>query len=250
MNTSGDPGGTGDRWTIVVPVKSLDRAKSRLAPALSPRDRRTLVVAMATDVITACRSAAAVDRVRVVGSDPEVARLAQDLGAEFVVDPATATDASDPRPSGLRPVDGDPLNTAIDWALTGVRGPVGVIAADLPELDGRILTGILDSASRHPHSVVTDHRGHGSTMAFWTGSSDRVSRFGVDSAARFRQIGGAVEIVTGHAGRGSATRDVDVPEDITGLSGRPVGPATRRTLEGVPDTRPCRDAEESVTIVR
>ncbi len=238
MNTSGGPGGTGDGWTIVVPVKSLDRAKSRLAPALTPTDRRALVVAMATDVISACRSAAPVRTVCVVGSDPEVAQLAQDLGADYVVDPGTDTDAPIPGRSDRHPGVEDPLNTAIARALAGVRGPVGVIAADLPELDGTILTGILDSASRLPHSVVTDHRGRGTTMAFWTSSAERVSRFGVDSADRFRHLGGAAEIATDHAGRGPATRDVDVPEDLAGMSGRRVGPATRRALEGSPPRVP------------
>ena len=40
-----------DGWTIVVPVKALDRAKSRLDPALPSAGRKALVLAMATDVL-------------------------------------------------------------------------------------------------------------------------------------------------------------------------------------------------------
>lgn len=250
MNTAGDPGSAGDGWTIVVPVKSLDRAKSRLGPALSPTSRRALVVAMATDVITACRNAPRVDRVRVVGTDPEIAQIADHLGAEFVADPGGDPARPVEAPDGPGVVAEDPLNTALARAMAGVRGPVGVIAADLPELDSRLLGSILDSASRHAHAIVADHRGHGTTMAFWTGPADRVSRFGPDSADRFRHVGGAAALAVDDTTWGEATRDVDTPEDIADLAGRRVGRATERALQGVPTPLRCRGGAESVTMVR
>ena len=76
MNAVGGRERTGDGWTIVVPVKSLDRAKSRLGSTLSPDSRRGLVVAMTTDVVTACLHSQQVGRVRIVSSDPQIAALA------------------------------------------------------------------------------------------------------------------------------------------------------------------------------
>lgn len=251
MNTAGVPDGADDGWTIVIPVKGLQRAKSRLSSSFSPDDRRALVVAMATDVITACRDTPLVDTIRVVGVDPEIAQVATDLGAQFVIDPAgAATAGSGPPSAGTRVVTEDPLNTALLRAMAGVRGPLGVVAADLPELTSRLLTGILDSASRHPHAIVTDHRGNGTTMAFWTGPAGRVSHFGPGSADRFRRLGGAKAIAVDGRRWGEAARDVDTPEDVADLVGRRVGPATGRVLRRVPTPLRARDDRESVTMVR
>lgn len=250
MNTVGGPGNAGDGWTIVIPVKTLERAKGRLASALSSADRRALVVAMATDVVTACRNTPRVDRIRVVGSDPEIAQLAAELDAEFVVDPTWSPTASGEAPPGAHIVPEDPLNTALVRAMAGVRGPVGVVAADLPELESRLLEDILASASRHQHSIVTDHRGLGTTMAFWTGTTGRVSHFGAGSAERFRHLGGAEVIAADRTKWGAATRDVDSPEDVADLAGRRVGAATGRALRRVLTSVRGRDGTESVTMVR
>lgn len=250
MNAASGPGCAGDGWTIIVPVKTLERAKSRLAPEFSPGRRRALVVAMATDVVTACRDATLVGRVRVVGSDPEIARIAQELGAEFVVDPTGTPTVPSATAVPACFVTEDPLNSALTHAMAGVRGPVGVVAADLPELSSLLLTEVLAAAARHPHSVVTDHRGDGTTMAFWTGPGDRVNHFGAGSADRFRHLGGAEEIAVDSPRRGEAARDVDIPDDVAGLADRRVGAATARVLRAAPAPPRGRDGAESVTIVR
>ena len=239
MSNSGDHGDGADGWTIVVPVKALDRAKSRMGPSLSPDARRALVMAMAADVVSTCVATPGVSAVRVVSPDSEVAALASRLGAEFVVE---------------GPGDGrsDPLNSALSAALDGVRGPVGVVTADLPELDSTLLGRVLLSAARHPHSIVADHQGYGTTMAFWTsdGSGDRVCRFGVDSARRFRDEGGAVEIQVSDPSSDAASHDVDVPGDLSRLRGRRVGAATSIALHHGDSALPsCPDRRESATMV-
>lgn len=214
-----DKDAAADDWTIVVPVKALGRAKSRLAAVVSASLRRALVLAMATDVLSACTAASGVSRVLVVTSDPEVAALANRMGLETVSDPSVPTDP-----------DVDPLNSALTAGLDGVHGPVGVVAADLPELRPDALERVLSHASRHDHSTVPDHRGAGTTMAFWTGPSDsRIPRFGSGSAARYQTEGGAVPLTAADPS-GAVGRDVDTPEDLAALSARPVGPATGATL--------------------
>ncbi len=238
-------------WTLVVPVKSLDRAKTRLASVLEPSDRRALVLAMATDVLDACLAAPDVARVRVVSSDPEVARLAQGRAScdgspharerwqpvlEIVPEPAA--------------VDGvDPLNAALSAALSGVTGPAGVVAADLPELRAGHLCAVLGTAARHAHSVVPDHHGVGTTMAFWTGPNpERVPRFGTGSASRHLGEGGAIALGDVDPS-GAIGRDVDTPGDLDALTGRPVGPATARALDAVSGGLPPLGERVSATMV-
>ena len=220
MSTVADREAAGGGWTLVVPVKALDRAKSRLADALPPVGRRELVLAMATDVLRTCAATPGVARVRVVTSDPAVGILARRLGLEVVGDPASTAGAPG----------SDPLNAALASALHGVTGPVGVVTADLPELRPDHLAAILVAAARHPHSVVPDHHGAGTTMAFWTGPRhSRIPRFGAGSASRHLGEGGAVALRDADPS-GAAGRDVDTPEDLVGLGHRSVGRATAATL--------------------
>jgi 2-phospho-L-lactate guanylyltransferase len=65
---------------VVVPVKFLDRAKTRLASVLSPEERAELAVAMLNDVLDACLPQAGWE-VWVVSGQSEVLRLVERRGA-------------------------------------------------------------------------------------------------------------------------------------------------------------------------
>ena len=235
MSTPGEHVVAVDGWTIVVPVKALAGAKSRLAAAVTAPRRRDLVMAMATDVVRACVSAPGVSRVRVVSPDPELEAMALRIGAEFVAEPAGKAEAG----RGEHASDHDTLNAALAVAFRDIRGPVGVVTADLPEITAEHLGRILAAASSHPHSIITDRSGEGTTMAFWTGpAAARTPRFGAGSADRHRAEGGAVTL-HGEASPAPATRDVDTPVDLDDLAHRPVGAATAVVLrhESAPSTR-------------
>jgi len=66
-----------------VPVKDLVNAKQRLMRVLDGSERRELARAMLIDVLRAL-AAARLDRVWVVTREPEVAAIAQSLGAQAV----------------------------------------------------------------------------------------------------------------------------------------------------------------------
>src|SRR5699024_2876853 len=65
-----------DRVHVVIPVKSLDRAKSRLGPQMSGSQRRALVLAMFLDTLAAAQSAEVTGQVTVVTGDHAVAAAA------------------------------------------------------------------------------------------------------------------------------------------------------------------------------
>ena len=50
-------GTRGDQWSVLVPIKRLDRAKTRLA--LNTADRTDIALAMATDTVRAVLAAGA-----------------------------------------------------------------------------------------------------------------------------------------------------------------------------------------------
>ncbi|MHB1597243.1 MAG: 2-phospho-L-lactate guanylyltransferase, partial [Streptosporangiaceae bacterium] len=72
-------------WSVVIPVKWLAHAKSRLAELTDP-DRRALALAMAADTVAAALRCGLVAAVVVVTDDPLVRAAAVDLGAEVIAD--------------------------------------------------------------------------------------------------------------------------------------------------------------------
>src|SRR5207247_7540416 len=72
-------------WSLVVPVKVLAHAKTRLA-ALAGPDRPALALAMAADTVAAALECPQVGAVIVVTSDPLAAQVLAGLGAVIVPD--------------------------------------------------------------------------------------------------------------------------------------------------------------------
>ena len=202
---------TTDRWTLVVPVKSLSEAKSRLRGVMRPADRHDLVLSMLTAVLRSCAGARGIRNYAVVTADDRVAALARRFGAQVLPDP-------------IPPGHPDPLNAALAAVLPDrAAHPVGVLTADLPELTSTLLEAILSEATRHRHSVVSDHLGLGTTMAFWTpGAGEIVPRFGPGSARAHLSTGGAVDLAVLLGPLvAPARRDVDTPADVRALTARP-----------------------------
>ena len=76
-----------DIWAI-VPIKELDGAKQRLAPLLSPAQRRALIGVMMGEVLEAVAGARSLAGILVVTLDPQATALASRLGARVVTDGA------------------------------------------------------------------------------------------------------------------------------------------------------------------
>jgi 2-phospho-L-lactate/phosphoenolpyruvate guanylyltransferase len=70
-----------DMWAI-VPIKTFEAAKQRLASVLSPDERRGLMLAMARDVLTALSRSKRLTGILIVSRTPEADALAQTFGTE------------------------------------------------------------------------------------------------------------------------------------------------------------------------
>jgi len=185
-------------WSVLMPVKVLARAKSRLAGLAGPR-RGDLALALACDTVTAVLGADAVARVIVI-TDDEVARAALTaLGALVVPD--------EPR---------DGLNAALRHgaAYAAARWPAdgtAALSADLPALRPEQISRALRAAAAWPTAFVADAAGDGTTLyTAVPGAAFRPS-FGLASRAR-HAMGGAVELVLD--GVPGLRRDVDTPSDL------------------------------------
>jgi len=205
-----DPAGPPLTWSLVVPVKVLARAKSRLAAAAGPH-RPALALAMAADTVAAALACPDVARVLAVTDDPQAAQALGGLGALVI---------GDEPDQGLNPALRHGAAVAASrWPAAGIAA----LAADLPALRPAELGLGLRAAARWEHAFVPDAAGSGTTLYAARPGVEFQPRFGPRSAQRHRAAG-AVEL--GLPGLASLRRDVDGPRDLRAASALGVGPRT------------------------
>jgi 2-phospho-L-lactate/phosphoenolpyruvate guanylyltransferase len=208
-------------WSVVVPVKVLAQAKSRLT-GLTGLRRSDFALAMAADTIAAAVTADAVAGVLVVTDDPEVGDIATGLGAIVIADSPGA---------GLNEAlaHGAAYSQA-RWPDRGVAG----LAGDVPAAKPAELTAALAVAARVGAAFVPDAEGTGTTLYAAPPGARFAPRFG--PASRDRHLAaGAVEIrtvdVAGLRALTGLRRDVDTVDDLRMAATIGLGPRTTALLE-------------------
>jgi 2-phospho-L-lactate guanylyltransferase len=212
---SGRRADTGADVGLIIAVKRLAAAKTRLAPVFSAQTRETVVLAMLVDTLTAAANVGSLRRITVITPDDAAAAAAADLGADVL---------SDPTPEGHP----DPLNNAIVAAerVVGQSVPnIVVLQGDLPALQTQELAEAIAAARQHRRSFVADRLGSG-TAALCAFGTALDPHFGPDSSARHRRSG-AVELTGAWPG---LRCDIDTPADLAVARRLGVGPATTRAV--------------------
>ncbi len=201
------------RWALLVPLKPLALAKSRLR--VPDEVRISLVLAMACDTVEVTLACPVVDLVLVVAEDVEGLEPLQRLGAGIVVDPSRQG-----------------LNAALRHAATLAAardGALGIasLVADVAAVTADELTRVLTQASRYPRCFVPDAAGPGSTLVAATQWSAFQPEYG--PASRRRHVAaGFVELalpdITG------VRLDVDTMADLRAVAAIGAGPRTTEVL--------------------
>ncbi|MFB9391781.1 2-phospho-L-lactate guanylyltransferase [Streptomyces coeruleoprunus] len=219
MDTDEEPG----PWSLVVPLKPLALAKSRLAGVFGATERRRLALAFAQDTVVAALACREVRDVVVVTDDRVAAPALAALGARIVPD---------------RPAAG--LNAALAYGAEVVRAgrsraPVATLNADLPALRPAELARVLEAAGGFPRAFLADAADIGTTLLAAAPGIELRPAFG--GASRLRHLSsGAVEIRL--PGVASVRRDVDTGEDLRAALELGVGPRTaERCRAGRPTGR-------------
>jgi 2-phospho-L-lactate guanylyltransferase len=199
-------------WGVVVPVKRLSLAKSRLVSYGDER-RRALALAFAADVVLA---AGLVAEVLVVTDDPEAADLLAALGARVVPDDPDA---------GLNPA----LQHGADLLRQDTPDlGVATLSADLPALRSADLAAALAQVNTGQRGFVADLTGTGTTLLAAGPGMALLPAFGSRSRAA-HLASGALELAAAPGLR----RDVDTPLDLEAAALLGLGDYTRRAVEGL-----------------
>lgn len=207
-------------WSVVIPVKLLARAKSRLT-GLAGEYRSALVLAMAADTVAAVVRAERVGAVLVVTDDPAVGAVAASLGA-LVLPDEPAAGLNDALVHGA-------VHAHAVWPERGRAA----LAADVPAARPEELTAALSAAARYGTAFLPDADGTGTVLYTAAPGSEFRPRFGPRSRDR-HLAAGAAELgndVLGPARAVTGLRnDVDTIEDLRRAAALGVGPRTRALL--------------------
>lgn len=200
---------------VIVPVKGLGEAKSRLAAVFGPRQRAELVLAMLEDVLGAVR-AVHEGPLLLVTPDDDYAPSARRAGAELIEDAGGGYNAA--------------VTQALAAASAREAGAALVLPADQPRAQPAELRAALDALEEH--AVVVAPSRDGGTGLLGLRPPDAIApAFGIGSAARHHALGEAAGLAVARLELPSLHDDVDEAGDL--LEGAtPLGEATAAFVAG------------------
>lgn len=191
-------------WAI-VPVKAFTRGKSRLSSVLEREARAVFARGLLGHVLAQLRQTRGVAGVLVVTDGDDVAEHAVGLGLEVLRDPARAT---------LAEIVDAALMRALELGATAAL----VCMADLPRLQNRELSEVLDLLHNHDVVIAPDLQGLGTNLLALSSPLAMPTCFGhVDSFQRHLAAasGRALALVVQRAP--GICFDVDGPDDLANL---------------------------------
>ena len=192
------------RVLAILPVKSFDQSKQRLAAELTAGPRRAIAEAMFSDVLTALRRSASVDEILVVSSDNGAQQIGGGHGATVLEDA------------------GEGHNEA---ATLGIRHAIEVgadrvlcVPGDCPLLDPAELDALIARPFGPPSAlIIPDRHGTGTNALLLSPPDALTPSFGPDSCARHQRLaieqGATPEVIQ----VATLALDVDTPDDLTAL---------------------------------
>lgn len=197
-------------WAI-VPAKTLEQAKTRLARVLSPDERRVLSLAMLRDMLSALRAAPHLDGVAVVTADAALEAAARALGAAVVAEQTTGQNVA--------------LEAGMAYARAQGATEVLVISADLPLLCPTTVEQLLEQArqANHPHLVLLapSRDGAGTNAMLQRPPGVIPFLFGLNSLQRHQQAAAEHGVHVDLVQAQGLAFDVDLPADLLDLATRP-----------------------------
>jgi 2-phospho-L-lactate guanylyltransferase len=206
-------------WAL-LPVKTPERAKTRLASVLHPKECAELSRAMLLDVLAAMQASSHITHIGVLTSDPEVAALIEQLGHTVI-----------PDEDDISLCEG--LNKAASYIAAQGAAAILIIPGDIPTVTAADIEQLIKrhcEAHASGLSICPAIR-DGGTNALMCSPPDALPfQFGNDSARRHIELAHARGLSAERIPTQAFFRDIDTPEDLVWLSDQETGANTMNYL--------------------
>jgi len=184
----------------VIPVKSLDKAKSRLSSFLKAAERKELCLKMLEDVLMTVKSVKSITQTVVVGNDLEVLHAAEKFDIEYLEE----------RRDGLNQA----VSQAIDWCCKRGASSVLVLPIDIPLVTPVDLEKMLALREKASMVISPSRSGEGTNTLLLTTPHVTPTFYGPQSFHRHLEEASKRGISFSCHGSERVALDIDTIEDL------------------------------------
>jgi 2-phospho-L-lactate guanylyltransferase len=200
----------------LIPAKSLDEAKGRLAGLLSEDERRQLALAMLEDIVRTLQAVRRVDSISIVSPDAEVLGKAKELGATPIEEPSTVRG----------------INQALAHAAEAISDAdtLLVVLADVPAVTPDEIDAVIDAIPSGKSLVICPSAAKGTSALALRPPGTIRFRFGPNSFSDHKREALASGLSMKVVRFDSMSNDIDEPDNLRELLAHPADTATHRLL--------------------
>lgn len=188
-------------WAV-IPVKPLNRAKSRLAQVLSPEQRYEFARMMLLQVLSVTTQSPRIAGVLVISRDTRAIGIAREMGAKTIQESSYSD-----------------LNPALERATSVLEawraGAILIIPADLPFINGDDIDALIDAGEDGPCVVLaTDRHADGTNVMLVRPPGLIEYGYGTGSFHRHVEAAHNLGVVVATYESERVMLDIDEPDDL------------------------------------
>ncbi len=186
---------------IIIPVKRLDNAKSRLSSLLTDDERKQFCLKMLEDVLGTVKSTKHPHETAVVSNDPTVSKVAKNFDAAYLKERKTGLNKS--------------VSEAVDWCVERGAASVLVLPADIPLVTPWDLDRILMLGEKASMVISPSSNGKGTNALLLTPPNVSPTFYGPHSFQRHIKEAKKLKISCRRYRSPGLALDIDTIEDLT-----------------------------------
>jgi 2-phospho-L-lactate guanylyltransferase len=186
---------------VIIPVKRLDNAKSRLSSLLTDEERKQFCLKMLEDVLRTMKSVKLAHETVVVGKDPIVLQMAKNFEVAYLKE----------RKRGLNKT----VSGAIDWCMEKGATSVLILPADIPLVAPADLNRIFTLGEKASMVISPSKNGKGTNALLLTPPNISPTFYGPHSFQRHVKEASKLKISLRIYRSPRIALDIDTFEDLT-----------------------------------
>jgi len=186
---------------VIIPVKRLDNAKSRLSSLLTNDERKQFCLKMLEDVLRTVKSTKRAHEKVVVSKDPMVTQIAKNFEVAYLKE----------RKRGLNKT----VSEAVDWCIERRATSVLVLPADIPLVAPTDLNRIFTLGEKASMVISPSRNGKGTNALLLTPPNVSPTFYGPRSFQRHIKEASRLKISFRRYRSSRIALDIDTVEDLT-----------------------------------